>query len=179
MTHRGPLALRDWGRSGAQLRSCPPPCGLLLNLTALNATASPVRQHGWYAQVFTGIHAATTNTAGCRRPWGGWCSEVKEEDRAQPGPGDMSGAIYPRVFGPHNPAPAIAIFLVAACACSTRAKAIFRLHLPGKSEVAVVCIQSHLPNNICRIIYKYVMDSTNYIPAHRKHHGAYAGVAGA
>ena len=28
---------------------------------------------------------------------GGRCSEVKEEERAQPGPGDMSGTFYPAV----------------------------------------------------------------------------------
>ena len=38
---------QDAGRRGAQLRSCPPPCGLLLYLTALSATPPCVGQHGW------------------------------------------------------------------------------------------------------------------------------------
>jgi hypothetical protein len=46
-----------------------------------------------------GIQSRQTHAAGCRGQWGGWCSEVKEEDRAQPGPGDTNGTIYPAALG--------------------------------------------------------------------------------
>ena len=45
------------------------------------------------------IDSSQANKAGCRGRRDGWCNEVKEEQRAQPSAGDMSGTICPGVLG--------------------------------------------------------------------------------
>ena len=49
------MALLDFGRRGTQRCSCPPPCGLLLYLTALSATPSFVGQHDLRSWVFESL----------------------------------------------------------------------------------------------------------------------------
>ena len=82
---------------GAQRRSCPLAYGLLLYLTALNARPHSACERAGQSKVLNALRA---KIAGGRGQRGGRCSEVKEEEeRAQPGPGDMSGTFHPAGLG--------------------------------------------------------------------------------
>ena len=97
-------ALPDSGRHGTQLRSCPPQsaapyapplphCAERHAVLSQRARLVRLDVNAW------GIQSLRTNIAGSRGQRGGWCSEVKEEVRAKPGPGDTSGTIYPAALG--------------------------------------------------------------------------------
>ena len=83
---------------GGRLRSCPPSWAAPSSPPLLRSAGHPTslaRHYGGTPPV------ANLSVPGSGR-WGAWRSEVKEEERAQPVPGDMSGATHPDDPIPHR-----------------------------------------------------------------------------
>ncbi len=86
------------------------------------------------------MNRSRTNVAGRRLHRGGWRSGIKEEDRAEPDPGDSRVAIHPGVIGPHEPT-------------------LGDFHLQPASSCHRVCGQAHLkmlahcPKDDCQAIH--------------------------